>query len=108
MKKNTYDKAADANNGPKKDINLTEAGGVYDRSPDPGFSEYKHSMGPNTIPVKFQEAQPVSRAPANTVMGANGKASGEKPKIPTTSRVNKSKNTYDGAVDMKKGRVGHY
>lgn len=107
MKKNNYDRASGNASPFKKEVNLTEANGVYGHNPDPAVSEYKQSTGPDTIPVKFAEPQPVSKAPSNLVMGANGQESGNKAKIPTSSRANKSKNTYNSASDNK-GRMGHY
>lgn len=108
MKKNQYNTSGTPMRPPgKESISLTEAPGVYDTNPDPGVSEYRHSTGPNTIPVKFKEAQPTSKAPTNLVMGANGQESGEKAKVPTTSKMNKSKNTYSSA-STNKGRLGHY
>ena len=98
MKDNKYDGASPSDKKVGRKITLTDAPGVYDRNPDPGLSEYGHSKGPNTLPIKFAEPDyaPNKNNPMESLR------SGKAPK-PTSSRINKSKNRYE---TNKKSVVG--
>lgn len=100
MKQNTYDGASKMSDASKK-MSLTAAPGTYDKNPDPGLSQYGHSMGPNTIPMKFAEPD-FGNAKKNVYESTR---SGKAPKA-TSSRINKTKNRYETNKKTTMGKIG--
>ncbi|SRR5258705_13274597 len=96
-KNNTYSSASPSGKKVGRKISLTESPGTYGTNPDPGLSEYKQDMGPNTIPVKFAE-DPNFRSRPNPMESMIKRGTAAKS---TTSRINKKKNPTDGAVSKK-------
>jgi len=100
MKDNKYDGGSPSGKKVGKKISLTDAPGVYDRNPDPGLSEYQHSKGPNTLPIKFSEPEytPNKKNPMESMR------SGKAPK-PTSSRINKKPNRYESNKKTVIGKI---
>lgn len=101
MKDNMYDGASPSGKKVGRKVSLTEAPGVWDKNPDPGLSEYGHSKGPNTLPIKFAEPD-FGNAKKNVYESMR---SGKAPK-PTSSRINKTKNRYETNKKTTMGKIG--
>jgi len=97
MKMDSMDHADDDKSYGNKPNLKGDGGGVFDRNPDPGLSEYGRSTGgPNEIPTKFAEdiKMPTKKNPmASSVMERNNQQAQES----TVSRINKKPNRYDSA-----------
>lgn len=96
MKENKYSEDSPSSKMKGRKISLKDAAGVYDENPDPGLRQYKHSMGKDTLPIKFEE--PDFRTSPNQMETQIKRGRASKP---TTSRVNNSKNRYEGPVKKK-------
>lgn len=99
MKSNQYESASPSGKKVGRKVSLTEATGVYDRNPDPGLSEYAHSKGKDTLPIKFGE-NPNFQSRPNPMETQISRGRATKP---TTTKMNKSKNRYE---TNKKNVVG--
>lgn len=105
MKDNEYSSnSPSAKNSRELNTELKKAPGVYDENPNPGLREYKHSMGKDTIPIKFAET--ITSNKPNPMTGASPDRLGKKAPVATTSTISKRKNKYDRVVKNKP--LGHF
>lgn len=97
MKTNKYDGASGASD---KHLSPTPGTGSIQ---SPAFDRVKQQLGPNTIPLKYNEKDP-PKLKSNPIKNAMGTAQKQAPKISGT-KANWDKNRYDSAINKNNVKV---